>query len=92
MNRHLTLYTLYALRVIPFKYWVICVSSPSSETRIVSGSTHEVTHTLEQIENKYANTNNLIINYITYVSPYFNIRYIDRVTCSSHGFAHYILC
>ena len=52
MNRHLTLYTIYALGTIPFKYWVICVSGPSSETHMVSGSTHEVAHTLEQIENE----------------------------------------
>ena len=72
MNRHLTLYTLYALRIIPFKYWVICVSGISSETHMVSGSTHKVAHTLEQTENKYTNANSLIINYVTYVSPYFN--------------------
>ena len=34
-----------------------------------SDSTHEVTHTLEQIENKYVNANNLIINYVPYVCP-----------------------
>ena len=37
---------------------------------MVSGSTHEVAHTLEQTEDKYVNTNSLIINYATYVSPY----------------------
>ena len=52
MDKHLTLYTLYALGTIPFKYWAICVSGSSFETHMVSGFTHEVTHTLEQIENK----------------------------------------
>ena len=36
---------------------------------MVSGSTHDVAHTLEQTENKYVNADNLIINYVTYVSP-----------------------
>ena len=62
------LYALYALGTIPFKYWVICVLGPSSETNMVSGSTHEVTHTLEQIETKYVHVNSLNINYAPYVS------------------------
>ena len=69
MNRHLTLYTFYALGTILKKYSVICVLGPSSETHMESDSTHEVTHTLEQIENKYVNANNLIINYVPYVCP-----------------------
>ena len=69
MNRHQPLYILYALGTIPFKYCVICVLGPSSETHMVLGSTHEVAHTLEQTENKYVNASILIINYAPYVNP-----------------------
>ena len=62
-------YILYALGTIPFEYWVICVLGPSSETHMVLGSTHDVTHTLEQTEIKYVYANSLIINYAPYMSP-----------------------
>ena len=69
MNKYQPYMSLYTLGTIPFKYWGICVLVPSSETYMVSGSTHEMAHTLEQIEDKYMNANSLIINYVTYVSP-----------------------
>ena len=69
MNKYQPYIPLYALGTIPFKYWVICVLGSSFETHMVSGSTHEVAHTLEQTKDKYVNANSLIINYVTYVSP-----------------------